>query len=110
MEDIGKEYAQETSKFEGNRDEDFGSALLTFQQNLKLFRMERRTMGYCYFIDSDEKGVAVLRGSCWEKGSSWNHFPPALVKMFKQEFSNKESENEFWLEWNSLDWADIVAQ
>lgn len=35
---------------------------------------------------------------------------PSLVQMFKQEFSTKERENELWLEWNSLDWADMAAQ
>lgn len=40
VENMGKAYANESAKFGGHRDEDFGSALLTFQRNLKLYRVD----------------------------------------------------------------------
>lgn len=40
VENMGKAYTQDSAKFGGGREEDFGSVLLTFQRNLKLFRVD----------------------------------------------------------------------
>lgn len=97
VENIGKAYAEESSKFCGGRDEELGSMLLTFHRNLKLYLVDEeqwvsviplmlKQSALCFFEDHIEKKDLVD-----------NFLFHYLVNLFKNEFSTTERENELWL-------------
>lgn len=96
---MGKADKQDLSKVDGGRDEDLGSVILTFQRNMKLFRVDEYQWVSVFPLMLKGSDLRFYKDKEQTKGFVENILFHNLVHMFQQEFSTKERENTLWLQW-----------